>query len=549
MQRILLILAVAILSGLLAQPQDPSQMETGRIDSVRGPAVIIHDRKVADLKTGDVLHANDIVQTGSGGRLRITLKDGSTLAVSSRTELRVVTHDPANQTTLIEMLHGHVRAHVTSVTKPSGGFEIRTPTARIRAIGTVVTAETALVDAANAQVGTVISQDAIRNLPLNGRNPMDLLQLVPGTLPGNADLRSMGDYNGVGSTGVMAEEHFSSVTNFNSQIQGQTDLLPGEFTIVPKDQPPQPATPMYLNGNEYSPDFKDFRLKFNFNYERGANRASGTAPQTPAPNRDAGCSRGSVINGTFVPMSVPGRSGTTPMIPQFHYEATGTTGISTGNALQIHFYNDSPCPLKFVVTNGAILRPTGFTGRIVEGLLLGTAPLKDYQKMYTIGGKVYLKPNLELLRNPAPREDGPESSEEELIAMPAGTEGTMMLRSFCVELHKLAPHPKSVYKFADAGDQKHFAQNRALVDRAFHMVLTYQITLPPGQTMDGLVQWLLWKNIEGLDEKKFHEEFVGLVKRNYEAQKKKWDKDAEHEVERMEKDLWNNIEKVRAGKD
>jgi hypothetical protein len=76
------------------------------------------------------------------------------------------------------------------------------------------------------------------------------------------------------------------------------------------------------------------------------------------------------------------------------------------------------------------------------------------------------------------------------------------------------------------------------------MVLTREITLPPGQSMDSLVQWLLWKNIEGLSERAFRDEVLRLIKINHEAQKKKWDKNAEHEAERIAQDLWNNVQKV-----
>ncbi len=175
--------------------------------------------------------------------------------------------------------------------------------------------------------------------------------------------------------------------------------------------------------------------------------------------------------------------------------------------------------------------------------------------MYTLGGKVFLKPGLSLNDGngsddslPGGASLVPVSARTTLVAA-AGTDATMMLRSYCVQLHKLAPHPKTVYKFADSAEQKKFAPNRVLVDRAFHMVLTRKITLPPGQSMDTLIQWLLWKNIEGLTEKTFRDEFFHIVKTNYDAQKKKWNKDAERETERLEQDLWNNIQKVNAATD
>lgn len=531
----------ALLFWILPIPQQESQpTAAGKIESVRAPAAVIRDSKVTDLKVGDILQINDVVQTGKGGRLRITLKDGSTLSLGQRAELRVVTHDPARQLTLIEMLHGHVRAHVTSITKPGGAFEVRTPTARIRAVGTVVSASAPVVDSARSQLDSVISQERLNDLPVNSRNFQSLAQLIPGVASGTADRVSLGDYDGVLSTGVTAEDHFASVTNFDVRVGGQTDLLPGEFTIVPRGQPPQSATPMYLSGGEYSPEFKEFGLKFGRDYSSGSTL-------TPRPNTDSSCRGGTVINGVYVPPLRLEDSGKPVVVPQYRIEVTGTTGISTGNSLQIHFFNDSQCSLKFVVTNGAILRPTGFTGRVIEGLLLGTAPLKDYQKMYTLGGKLFLKPALAVSGNPAPRPAGANAFVAGSATAPAGSEATMMLRSYCVELHKLAPHPKTVYKFADAGDQKKYAPNRELVDRAFHLVLTRQITLPPGQTMDSLVQWMLWKNIEGLDEKRFHEEFFDLVKKNYEAQKK-WDKNAQQDVEKLEQDLWNNTQKVLTAK-
>lgn len=547
-----MIFAIALLgAALFPFAQSSESPDVGKIDMARGSAVLIRDKKVSDVKTGDFLKLNDIVQIGRGS-LQIALKDGSTLNLSRGGELRVILQDSATQVTLIEMLHGHVRAHVASITKASGSFEIRTPTARVRALGTVVSVATQNVETSSAVNPQTINQQALDQLPINGRDFTSLIQLTPGTASGTSGRLSLSDYGGVKSTGVWAEDHFASITNFNLQIPGETDLLPGEFTTVPKNLPPQPATPMYLNGNNYSQEFKDFRLNYSLDYSRGGTRTSDaapqTTPQTPPRTRNPGCGQGSVIDGTYVPLNPP-PSGTSFAPPQFHYEVVGTTGISTGLALQIHFFNDSPCSLKFVVTNGAILRPAGYVGRVIEGLLIGTAPLTDFQRMYTLGGKVFLKPTLNLngVSAPHPEGDGtglvPVSMRTSVVA-PAGTDATMMLRSFCVQLHKLAPIPKTAYKFADTADQQKYSPNRVLVDRAFHMVLTRKITLPPGQSMDNLVQWLLWKNIEGLNEKTFHEEFFHIVKGNYEAQKKKWNKDSERETDRLEQDLWNNIQKV-----
>ncbi len=291
-------------AALFPSAQTNETPDAGKIESVRAPAVLIRDNKVSDAKPGDVLKINDIVQTGKSGRLRIALKDGSTLSLGQGSELRVVAHDPSSQITLIEMLHGRVRAHVTSIAKAGGIFEIRTPTARVRALGTVISLATE-VETQSATIGNVIDQRTVDQLPLNGRDFVSLVQLQPGAQTGTPGQPSLFDFEGVKSTGVTAEDHFASVTNFNPQIPGQTDLLPGEFTIVPRNLPPQPATPMYFNGNDYSQEFKDFRLRFNLNYSVGGFRPSDTANQTPPPARNPECGRGSVINGTYVPLRSP----------------------------------------------------------------------------------------------------------------------------------------------------------------------------------------------------------------------------------------------------
>jgi len=129
-------------------------------------------------------------------------------------------------------------------------------------------------------------------------------------------------------------------------------------------------------------------------------------------------------------------------------------------------------------------------------------------------------------------------------AAPVGGEAGMPLRSFCVELHKLAPHPKTEYKIGDESDQAGLGANRAIVDRVFTRVQTGQLRLPPGHPMDSVIQWSLWCKIEGMDEKKFHEEFTKLVHKNYEAQKKKWDKNAEHQTEEASRSLWSAVSEV-----
>lgn len=57
----------------------------------------------------------------------------------------------------------------------------------------VVSTEAPLVDTASSTLGTVVTNQQVKDLPVNGRNIMDLLQLVPGAiLRGGASTQSVG---------------------------------------------------------------------------------------------------------------------------------------------------------------------------------------------------------------------------------------------------------------------------------------------------------------------------------------------------------------------
>ena len=76
-------------------------------------------RNSAPAKVRDDLQWNDLLQTGSSGRLRAGLADGSILSLGSSSELRVVQHDAASQQTSLEVNFGKVRSKVVKITQPN----------------------------------------------------------------------------------------------------------------------------------------------------------------------------------------------------------------------------------------------------------------------------------------------------------------------------------------------------------------------------------------------------------------------------------------------
>jgi len=93
-------------------------------------------RNSAPAKVRDDLQWNDLLQTGSAGRVRAGLADGSILSLGSNSELRVVQHDAASQQTSLEVNFGKVRSKVVKITQPNGKFEMKTPNAVIGVVGT-----------------------------------------------------------------------------------------------------------------------------------------------------------------------------------------------------------------------------------------------------------------------------------------------------------------------------------------------------------------------------------------------------------------------------
>jgi len=117
-----------------------------------------------------------------------------------------------------------------------------------------VTAESALVDSSTSELGTVISQKAVNDLPLNGRNFAQLLTLTPGVIPvSTSQNKSIGGVEGnVGIPGSgFSDPSFHGQQNrsklyffdgiINTNIRGPTYIvipnidLVQEFKVVGHD--------------------------------------------------------------------------------------------------------------------------------------------------------------------------------------------------------------------------------------------------------------------------------------------------------------------------
>jgi ferric-dicitrate binding protein FerR (iron transport regulator) len=82
------------------------------------------------------LYWNDDLHSGSSGRARVSLNDGSLLNLGSNSELRVLQHDAQAQQTSLDLAVGRMRGQVVKLSRPGAKFEIRTPTGVAGLVGT-----------------------------------------------------------------------------------------------------------------------------------------------------------------------------------------------------------------------------------------------------------------------------------------------------------------------------------------------------------------------------------------------------------------------------
>ena len=528
---------VRVLLVVLATSLSLFAQSAGKVDRLIPQGYIARGTATNEAKPADPVQWLDILRTNDAGRMRIGLDDGSVLSLGAHSELRVVKHDPASDQTTIEMLYGKARANVVPIKKNGGSFQIRTPTAVIGVVGTTLDIET-------VQASATVTKDQLAQLPISRQNISDLANLVPGTMPNGDPAQeqpTIADYLTVDTTIVRSLEHIVGVKNIDPKFPKIVFLLPGQYTIVKRGQPP--TDPQFGEPSECpsggghcectGPDCSN-PSSFYDNAQPDKDAKTQQRPQLTqnGVRSPTICSFETLTLGLDTAKSKTGQPDVSRLID---YEIVGR-GTSTGNVFDVHVKNLSGCPLNVQIPAGVVLKPTGYVGRAIKGLLLNESlpPLKDFQDMIAEGGF---------------GEDGPSAMFQDIrvqnfFVPPATNDIDFTLRGYCLDLHKLAPHQKTKYKFADADDQQRLGQNLKIVETANKLFFTGKAQ-PTNASLDSLVQWSLWAAREGLnDEKHFTEQYVGLVERNYQAQKKKFDKNTKQQVEDVAHGFWPYVQTV-----
>ena len=119
----------------------PSAQIIGKVEKITGSATAIRNGVAVTLNVGDTLNKSDVIQTGSGSTLGISLLDGTTLNLSANSRMALsefifdanATGGNGSHLTLVQGAFAFVSGLVAS----TGGLNIETPVANIGIRGTV----------------------------------------------------------------------------------------------------------------------------------------------------------------------------------------------------------------------------------------------------------------------------------------------------------------------------------------------------------------------------------------------------------------------------
>ena len=129
----LLVAAIVPLPSLNAAPQERAQFEA--VGEVVGENQLA-TRNTVTLHRRDKVNARDVLATNRYGRVRIVLKDGSTLSLGSNTRVTLLRHDREGRESHMDLSMGRLRTQVVELIKDGGFFQLTTPHSNLKVVGT-----------------------------------------------------------------------------------------------------------------------------------------------------------------------------------------------------------------------------------------------------------------------------------------------------------------------------------------------------------------------------------------------------------------------------
>lgn len=113
-----------------------AQQRAGEVSRLIPAVTITRGTSSTGAAEKTVVDWQDILNTQSAGRARVSLDDGSLLNVGPDSVLQVVKHDAGAQQTALELVSGKMRVQAKKLTLPGAKFEIKTPSGIAGVVGT-----------------------------------------------------------------------------------------------------------------------------------------------------------------------------------------------------------------------------------------------------------------------------------------------------------------------------------------------------------------------------------------------------------------------------
>lgn len=113
-----------------------AQQRAGEVSRLIPAVTITRGTSSTGAAEKTVVDWQDILNTQSSGRARVSLDDGSLLNVGSDSVLQVIKHDAGAQQTALELVSGKMRVQAKKLTLPGAKFEIKTPSGIAGVVGT-----------------------------------------------------------------------------------------------------------------------------------------------------------------------------------------------------------------------------------------------------------------------------------------------------------------------------------------------------------------------------------------------------------------------------
>ena len=134
----LAVLAILLSFSILIPPDVPAQVgqKAGEVSRAIPDVAIDRGTQKLPAPVKALVDWGDVVNTGDGGRARVSLDDGSVLNVGSSSSLTVTQHNAAAQQTQIELEYGRMRSQVVKQSKPNAKFEVHTAVGVAGVVGT-----------------------------------------------------------------------------------------------------------------------------------------------------------------------------------------------------------------------------------------------------------------------------------------------------------------------------------------------------------------------------------------------------------------------------